>query len=151
MRRLPRPAQVLWLFIQAFVSIVALFVTGIALNLAQVPIILLLVFCNDNSVTANYWGIRGLTFSIQTKIFFRRSTWNMTRLTSISTSTITVSGRRVIILLSLRVFLFPGFLTFQGSIATWVMHIAFLHQQKSLLSCLSFDIHNSLNNYLIIL
>lgn len=61
------------LFIGILVGVVAIFVTGVIFDLAQVFITLLLIFFDNNSVTTNGGSIENmvlLTIAIQMKIFF---------------------------------------------------------------------------------
>lgn len=84
--------------------------------MAQVLVPLLLVFFDDSNITTIYWGIRGLASLaslIWMRIFLKRlTTQNLIQLASIFIFIITVSNRRVMVFLSLRIFLVSEFLIF---------------------------------------
>lgn len=56
-----RLTLVLWLFIRGIVSIVAFFVMGIILDIAQVLVILLCVGLDNGSINTGYKSVRRLT------------------------------------------------------------------------------------------
>lgn len=128
------------------------FVIGIAFDLAQVLITLLLVFFDDSSIIISCEGIRKLAplaSFIQKRVFLRRLTQNLTSLISISTSIITISGK--IVLFSLKIFLVSGFLIFKWSMVVKAAYVTFSYQRGNLLSLLSFGIHSSLDDRLLII
>lgn len=128
MQRLPKSTLMFWLFIGAFVGIVAFLVIGIALDLAQVSITLLFIFLDNNSINASYGGIVGglalLASLIQTKILLGRSTQSLAYLVSLSTSTIFISGSIVFfclgVLFVLRFFILQWFMAIKPASITFL-------------------------------
>lgn len=107
--------------------------TSIVFNLAQVYVILLLVFLDKSSITPSWWGIRGLvllSFVIQTRIMIRQPIQSLVRQAAVLTMTVT-GGR--MILLSLRVFLVLWFFIFDWLISSKVACVTFLHHYYYLL------------------
>lgn len=68
---------------------------------------LFIVFLNSISITTSYWSIRQLillAFIIRTRIFLKKPIKNLTWLVLISISTIIINNKKIIDLLSFKVF-----------------------------------------------
>lgn len=127
---LRRSKLLLLFFILTFTGIVTFFLIGIIAGLAQVPIILLFFSFHHSSIIANWQAVRelaALISSIQTKILLRKSTWSLIKLAHIST--IAMSNLRVIVFLSLKVFLVLNCLSF-SSLYLWRERVSLFYVNK---------------------
>lgn len=149
-QRLPRPALVFWLFIWTLIHIMTFFVTTKVFHLAQILIVLLIIFFDYSSIDFSGQNVRGLAqflILIQIKALFGGLVRGLAWLARLTTTTTIIIIKSIGGFFNLGVFLVFKVSLYQ-SMAMKTMNIAFLSHRNGLRGYFSFDINGFFNDLL---